>query len=167
MNVGNPGRRAGALATMLALTVLAACGSGSGPTVAAGTTAYQKAVAYSECMRSHGEPDFPDPNSQGEILVQGPKDHLIGGSVLTAAENACKRLLPSGGRISGGQQQQALSQALKYAACMRAHGLPDFPDPVAVNGGIQEHLPSGTNVNSPQFQAANKVCQALAPGGAL
>jgi hypothetical protein len=62
--------RQGLLAAALAGTALlaAACGSG-GPPAAAGTTAYQKALAYSQCMRSHGVPGFPDPQSNGAILT--------------------------------------------------------------------------------------------------
>ncbi len=27
------------------------------------------ALKYTDCMRSHGEPDFPDPNGQGMITI--------------------------------------------------------------------------------------------------
>jgi hypothetical protein len=55
-------RRPGALAAALAGIALlaAACGGGGSP-VAAGSTAYQKSVAYAQCMRAHGEPGYPDP----------------------------------------------------------------------------------------------------------
>jgi hypothetical protein len=158
---------AGVLAIVLAGTALltAACGGGSS-TVAAGTTAYQKALAFSECMRSHGVPDYPDPNSDGQIVIQGQK---LGGSAGQAgiAQNACQHLLASGGQINGAQQQQELSQALKYAACMRSHGIPNFPDPSVVNGGgaIGQRLPPGISPSSPQFQAANQACRQYQPGG--
>jgi hypothetical protein len=38
-------------------------------------TPYQKALSYAECMRSHGVPGFPDPNSQGDFLVN-PSDNI-------------------------------------------------------------------------------------------
>jgi hypothetical protein len=65
-----PGSRpAGVLAGALAGTVLliAACGGGS-PAAVAGSANYQKAVAYAQCMRTHGVPDYPDPNSQGVFM---------------------------------------------------------------------------------------------------
>ncbi len=58
------------------------------------------------------------------------------------------------------QGSKATSQGLKFAACMRSHGEPDFPDPAA-NGSIT--LPSGMNAESPQFQKAEKDCQSLMP----
>jgi hypothetical protein len=49
---------------------------------------------------------------------------------------------------------------------MRAHGVPNFPDPQTTNGGIGE--PSGIGFggdiarNAPQFQSADHACQHLA-----
>ena len=57
----------------------------TGASVAAGSAAYQKAVAFAQCMRSHGEPGWPDPNSQGNFLINGRKDHLNGGSQMQSA----------------------------------------------------------------------------------
>jgi hypothetical protein len=50
---------------------------------------------------------------------------------------------------------------IKLADCMRAHGLPNFPDPTA-GGGIQ--LPDGVNPQAPAFQSALNVCSKLMPG---
>ena len=42
-----------------------------GPTTPAERAAANaEALKYAECMRSHGEPDFPDPNGQGVIQVK-------------------------------------------------------------------------------------------------
>ena len=46
---------------------------------------------------------------------------------------------------------------------MRAHGVPNFPDPSGSGGGIQ--LGSGINPRSPGFQSAQSACQKLLPGG--
>ena len=46
---------------------------------------------------------------------------------------------------------------------MRSHGVPNFPDPSHGGGGIQ--LGSGINPQSPAFQAAQKICFKLLPGG--
>jgi hypothetical protein len=45
---------------------------------------------------------------------------------------------------------------------MRSHGVPNFPDPSA-GGGIQ--IGPGVNPQSPAFQAAQKQCFKLLPGG--
>lgn len=145
---------------------LAACGGG-GPSAAAGSTTYQKAVAYAQCMRSHGQAGFPDPNSQGNFLI-GPSNHLQQGSPQFASANkACQHLLPGGGQLTAAQQQKALSQALKFVACMRAHGLPSFPDPILKAGGVEMHGPAGLGPNSPQLKSAQQACQKLMPGGGL
>jgi hypothetical protein len=52
--------------------------------------------------------------------------------------------------------------AVAYAACMRSHGVPGFPDP-GTNGRFS--LGSSIDPSSPQFQAAQKACQSLLPTG--
>jgi hypothetical protein len=53
---------------------------------------------------------------------------------------------------------------IKFADCMRAHGVPNFPDPGS-GGGIQLNSGSGVNPQSPAFQSAQNACQKLLPGG--
>jgi hypothetical protein len=164
---GSRGRwRAGVLAAAVAGTALlvAACGAG-GSSVAAGSTAYQKAVAYAQCMRSHGEPGWPDPNSQGNFIIDGKKDHLTGQSSpqMQSANKACQRLLPNGGQETAAQLRKDLNQALKFVACMRSHGIPDFPDPVVQDGGVVVHGGS-LGPNSPQMKSAGQACNSVLPG---
>jgi hypothetical protein len=50
----------------------------------------------------------------------------------------CKNLLPNGDTTSPQEQAKQHQEALKYASCIRAHGMPDYPDPKAVSdGGIE------------------------------
>jgi hypothetical protein len=60
-------------------------------------------------------------------------------------------------------QAKAKQQALAFSACMRKHGLPDFPDPTFSGGGVQMGIQSkpgsDLNPNSPTFQAAQQACQ--------
>ena len=173
MNHGTGGgggrRRAGpwraVLPAVAGMAVLAAACAGGGSSAAGGSSSYQKAVAYAQCMRSHGVPGFPDPDSKGNFIIKGPE---LGGSgqQYQSADKACKHLLPNGGQMTAAQQQKALSQALKFSACMRAHGLPNFPDPTVEKGGISSHLGgSGISPNSPQLRAAQQACRSLLPGG--
>jgi hypothetical protein len=159
-------RRAGVLAAAMAGAALlvAACGAG-GPSVAAGSTAYQQAVAYAQCMRSHGEPGWPDPNSQGNFVIDGKKDHLTGQSSpqMQAANKACQHLLPNGGQDTAAQLRKDLNQALKFVACMRSHGMPDFPEPVVQDGGVVIHG-GGFGPNSPQMKSGQQACSSLQPG---
>ena len=47
---------------------------------------------------------------------------------------------------------------------MRAHGVPNFPDPSG-GGGIHIQVGSGIDPQSPAFQAAQTACAKLLPGG--
>lgn len=173
-------RLAGATAGLLASALLAACSSGSaGPGVAntgsskpSGSSsptgsAKAGALAYSQCMRSHGVPDFPDPNANGQIRLEAhPGSDLDpNSSRFQSAQKACKSLEPTG---SPQQQAQQHANALKYSQCMRDHGIKDFPDPNA-QGGIRISMSPGSDMdpNSPRFKSAQKVCQSLQPGGGL
>src|SRR5215813_5836823 len=62
-----------AVAALAAAAMLtAACGGGSSG--AAGSSGADQgrlaqALAFAHCMRSHGAPDYPDPNSSGAFIV--------------------------------------------------------------------------------------------------
>jgi hypothetical protein len=55
------------------------------------------------------------------------------------------------------------NQGLKFAECMRSHGVPNFPDPSA-GGGIHITAGSGLNPFSPSFKSAQTACAKLLPG---
>jgi hypothetical protein len=127
-------------------------------------------AAFSACMRSHGVPNFPDPDAQGRLRLQGGPGTGINPNSpqFQAAQKACQKLLPGGGKAaSPAQQARFQQQALRFSACMRAHGVTHFPDPQASNGGLTLVFGknSGIDPNSPQFKAAQKACQKLLPGG--
>jgi hypothetical protein len=66
-----------------------------------------------------------------------------------------------GGAQSGSSPASKTALAEKFAQCMRAHGVPDFPDPSA-GGGLAL---SKDIVNSPQFRSASQACQSVVPAG--
>ena len=158
-------RRAGVLAAAIAGVALlvAACGGGGGRSpAAAGPPAFQNALAYAQCMRSHGEPGFPDPDSKGNFLNLGPVN--IHSPQYLSASKSCGHLLPSY-KVPPAQRKQELSSALKYSACMRSHGIPSYPDPIELaNGNIELRLGAGHG-SSPQMQAAAQACRKFLPGG--
>ena len=161
------GRRRGVrpamvLAAAVGIALLAvACGSGSSPPAAAGDTAYQKSLAFAQCMRSHGQPGFPDPTSQGQLDFHAN----LHAAQFVRAWHACEHLLPNSGQVTAAQQRQAVSQALKLVACMRAHGLPAMRDPTVSAQGMVLSPPPGVRPSSPQFQTALKACGKFQPGG--
>ena len=155
-----------AMLAILGVIVLAAC-SGGGTSASADSstpTAYQKALAYAQCIRAHGIPSYPDPDSQGQFVVQnGSPLPNVSVAVANAAAKACQKLLPptmAGPPPGSSGQGSDASSELKFSQCMRSHGEPSFPDP-ASNGSIT--LPPGMNPESPQFQNASKACQSLRP----
>jgi hypothetical protein len=170
-----------AVAGVLAVGGIALAGGGGsdGPGVAhAGSTSNNRGshsgsgserdqlLAFAKCMREHGISDFPDPDRNGGIALQGTP----GGDLdkdnpqFAAALTACKHLMPNGGEPQ--QSEQDRRKNLAYSKCMRAHGLKDFPDPDK-NGGISVELTPGSDLapDNPQFQAADKACKDLLPGG--
>jgi hypothetical protein len=134
----------------------------------------RKMVAYSQCMRTHGVPEFPEP-TEGHLLIHSSNHngHATGinpGSAqFQAAQKVCGKLLPEGGTPSPAQQAKAQESALKFSQCMRTHGVPNFPDPTLSHGAIRMKLKAGgaTGIDpeSPRFRAAQKACQSIAPGG--
>jgi hypothetical protein len=98
--------------------------STAGTTTTKRLSKQEKAVKFSECMRAHGVPHFPDPDSKGEfnwaVDVPGP--------VWLKAGDACKALKPPG-VLSGKRTPKQQSASLRFAQCVRDHGVKDFPDP--------------------------------------
>jgi hypothetical protein len=53
----------------------------------------------------------------------------------------------------------------RAAACIRSHGVPDFPDPTFENGHVRFNIPSSIERNSPQVRSAQATCAKLIPAG--
>jgi hypothetical protein len=183
---GGRGRwRAAALAAGAAVAVLAtACGSSApatGQPALGGSVTFAQEVALARCMRGHGAPDFPDPSASGGFSLtttpNGPRGSVdIDSSQIQAAYGACRHLLAGGGpsvaelqqRVQEGQQrrEQDLPALVRFAQCMRRHGVPDFPDPAG--SGQATPAPAkgaGINATSAQVQAALRACHQLLPPG--
>jgi hypothetical protein len=68
------------------------------------------------------------------------------------------------GSSSSGQSGATRAQLVKYAECMRAHGISDFPDPVpSPLGGydFHVHITPGSDLDphTPRNESAQKACQ--------
>jgi hypothetical protein len=158
--------RALALVGVSGLTLAAsACGGSSGAKVAhVGTTEganhphAHDPQAFSACMRSHGVPTFPDPDSSGTIHVPSSIDDRV--PAVRAAYRACRSLAPSEGSITGQGDVLRQDQLLAFARCMRSHRVPNFPDPQVVNGHIAPmHAAGQIDPNSPIVTAAMAACR--------
>lgn len=150
---------------------LAACGSSSSSTsTAAGTaTQYQARLNLAKCFRAHGI-NLPDPSANGGLPGGGggPAGALQNYSQaqLSAAQQACRQDLAQAFprlNLSPGQQAQFRAQIVRFAQCMRSHGV-NIPDPTTNGGGFGFRQALGSvDRNSPAFQAAAKACESLRP----
>jgi len=103
-------------------------------------TKREKAVKFAECVRAHGVPHFPDPDATGNFNFGVD----VSAATFTAAVNACKALQPPG-TLSAHRSTSQQSRALRFAACVRANGVPDFPDPVNGQPLINTYLIPSSN----------------------
>jgi hypothetical protein len=120
-------------------------------------------------MHAHGVPNFPEPQVSehgGATSIKMAVPVGVGKNPrFKAASEACRKLLPGGGPnnqapLTAAQQEQYL----RAAACIRSHGVPNFPDPTFSGGGVHiEH--QKLNESSPSFKAAVHDCESLIPGG--
>jgi len=94
-------------------------------------------------------------------------------AVTAVGLTACSGGPSSPGAVGGGSSRLtgALSEALQFSRCMRAHGITGYPDPTAHGHQISMtmHLTRGSNLNphSPQYQAAHNACRSFLPSGNL
>lgn len=113
-------------------------------------------------MRSHGVSDFPDPGPDGSFNLS---PSAVNSPTFQAAKTTCQTDLSSGATTGQGSSQD-LADLVRYANCMRARGVVDFPDPVVRSGqppGFD--FPPNLDVHSPAVVAADKVCHSILPDG--
>ncbi|MFD0688785.1 hypothetical protein [Actinomadura fibrosa] len=151
---------------------LSACGGGGdGDGVASvGGTAGAKASAsptaslsaedaqlkFAQCMREHGI-DVPDPGSgTGGAARLGKGTNR---DKLQAALKQCQSWLQAGGKLPDLKDPKVHDQYVKFAQCMREHGV-DMKDPTP-DGQIE--IPSG-KVSQEKAKKAREACQNVLPG---
>ncbi|HWE33834.1 MAG TPA: hypothetical protein VG410_10140 [Solirubrobacteraceae bacterium] len=161
-----------------AVPALAACGSSNSNSASSGASRAAQGIAFAKCMRSHGVPNFPDPSGGGggglevqasdtgsgqSMKVDGVP---VNAPAFQSAMRACQSYIPH--KAPSGSQLAAIKKnAVRFSACMRSHGVPNFPDPQFRSGpggglGVRIGGPgSGLDPKSPAFQAAQKQCGSL------
>jgi len=119
----------------------------------------QRQRQFAQCMRDHGV-DVPDPEAG-----KGPQAGAeVDKQAAQAALVACRPFMPDGGDLSPPSATE-LDALRAFAVCLRAHGVPDFPDPDPATG-----QPAFANLDQaramkrdPHLQDAVRACQDLAP----
>jgi hypothetical protein len=165
--MNRPHRLAAAL--LLSCSLLAACGSGQLSSTATGAATSASGgktrdVEFSDCMRSHGVTNFPDPTSNG---LQIPAGIDTRSPAFRAAQQDCKQYLPNGGAPPATPAADRAA-ALALSRCMRSHGVPQFPDPafsppanaprVLAMRGMVFAIPASVDPKSPAFEQAAHAC---------
>jgi hypothetical protein len=134
---------------------------GGGSSAATGSgNATQLLDEWTSCIRGHGDPNQADPavdsNSDIDITMDNVSSTLA--SEVHGGTGPCSNYLTAASAaLRGGQpapQAPSLAVQLKYAECMRANGVPKFPDP----NGSQDQYIGNLDPNSPTFENADKVC---------
>lgn len=150
-------------------------GNGSSGAAVSGTTtvvygtsgAGAAALAFARCMRAHGLPTWPDPESSGAFDKTKLRQTNISPDQARAVEEKyCHYDFENG----GGGQRVTITPAdraayLRAAACMRRHGISDFPDPTFGDGTVALDIPPSIDTTSPSFRSARATCAALIPAG--
>ena len=91
-----------------------------------------------------------------------------GGATTTTSTSGTDAAAANGGSggAGGGPPKNFLPDAYKYSACMRNHGVSDFPDPVVSHTGngtqVSIHV-SQADGTSPQFKTAQQACRGILP----
>jgi hypothetical protein len=157
------------LCAALASLGLAACGGGASKSNVSQEND-QRLVKFAKCMREHGVKVSTPTGSSGMLRIgSGDKPGNI--HQLEAAQQACKRYQPkaTAQNLSPQEKVEREEQVLKFAKCMREHGIDVHAS--TAGGGAQIKIQSragtggsrGPNPESPAFQAAQKGCQGLLP----
>ncbi|MGA2163517.1 MAG: hypothetical protein ABSH36_03515 [Solirubrobacteraceae bacterium] len=163
-------------AVLLSGALVAGCGGGSpSPTSGAGTSAsaasaVESGIAFSRCIRSHGVPNFPDPQVSAQTVRMG-SPRTVRSPAFQSAAHSCQRLLPKGPPGPEPPSGQALARMLTVSDCMRKHGIAGFPDPttsppsnpagnsaIIGSGGYHLAIPDSIDTNSSAFEQAAVAC---------
>jgi hypothetical protein len=163
--LANARRSGGAFAGVICCAVIGACGS-SGNSLAAHATG-GPLVRDAQCMRAHGVPRFPDPRPTGGLII--PNDINTEAPAFKSAQRACAKLAQAPGGEKASESRRL--QLLDLARCMRAHDVPNFPDPTSsppppssgnAIGGNGWYLALGTaqERQSPTYKRAAAACGA-------
>jgi hypothetical protein len=159
--------------------LVAGCGGAGSPDVAgvaSSTGATQGsgqggALAFAQCLRAHGIPNWPDPTAGG--VFDKSKLRQLGVSparVRAVEEGPCHRLVPlvsgHGSQPTAQQQRTRLADGLSFARCMRHRGVARFPDPTAQGVlSVEMVQAQGIDVHSSAVLRVVQKCLPASHGG--
>jgi hypothetical protein len=157
---GSPGSGVASLGSTTT-TVATSSGTGGGGSSDGGQAG--ALVKFARCMRAHGVADFPVPTSSGGT-IKVTKQKLVSTPHFLVASRVCAKYAPPQ-RTPPPLTPQDRTDYLRAAACMRAHGVVGFPDPIFSGSQVRFPIPKTMNPDSPQFLRARETCETLIPAG--
>jgi hypothetical protein len=148
--------------------VLGLGGCGGSSTSGQGGGHADPALKMARCLRAHGVPNFPDPTPGGGLVI--PNGTNTDAPAFRSAQSACNKLLP-GGQPGGKPSESARLAMLSLSRCIRAHGVPNFPDPTTTPPGPGPGNVMGrggmwlviANPRAPAFERAAAACHLPTP----
>lgn len=150
------------LAVAGSLLAIAACGGSTKPSSLTGSSSYRQAVAFADCMRSHGVSNFPDPGAGARSAIQSTINAQS--PAYRSATRACAKLQPSPS-VPHNLSERSELHLVAAAKCMRQHGV-SMADPKFRGPYITLDVPDQTTMRSPAFQHAEKGCHYPLPNPA-
>jgi hypothetical protein len=147
------------------LTAFLVAGCGGAHTATGQGSVNQRATVVlrelAQCVRAHGIPSFPDPHVGSDGVPRFPDNAP---RVPAEAQQACRSIaarIPADYTSTTAVSSSDRAKLLQLARCIRAHGIPDWPDPNALGEfPIDTHIQQG---GKRLFVAAVHACARLNP----
>jgi hypothetical protein len=140
-------------------------GSGTGSGTSSGNATIAGNVTpllnqWAACERSHGDPEQTDPtvSAEGVIYIQIPKNAQPAGNLHERTGTCSQYVAEAANELRAANPVAPppdQAELLKYVACMRANGVPNYPYP---NGDQTTFNGTGVDPNSPAVERVNDLC---------
>jgi hypothetical protein len=115
---------------------------------------------WAACERSHGDPDQSDPtvSAAGVIYIEVPLNAQPAGDLHERTGTCSQYVAQAANELKAANPVAPppdQSELLKYVACMRANGIPNYPYP---DGDQTNFNGTGIDLSSPAVVRANDLC---------
>jgi hypothetical protein len=154
---------AAALAAAAILSLTACGASGSDDSESAASDTEQAALDFAQCMRDNGVPTFPDPVAKPDGSFGFDRPRGVQPSELDDALESCRSEARAAGidSLAAADDPETRDQLLDFSRCMRANGVPEFPDPKPGASGSLRSIFGDIDVQSPRVQKAMQSCDLI------
>jgi hypothetical protein len=157
------------LVILVGTLAISACGQASSTTQESSAQIWREFVL---CARTHGDPTFPDPttiDSQGRATFP-PQAESVSDATKLRVREACQSIYNRLPPVARAAAPVDIQMEIKWAQCMRTHGLPDWPDPRADGSYVLPQDLTTDGKSGPVWQritAARRACRAYNPSGSF